>query len=230
MPYIGKSPVSGGFHKLDNLTASATATYALTLNSAAYYPETANHLIVSLNGVTQAPQDSFTVSGSNLVFDSALTASDTIDYIIALGDVYSVGTPSDGTITSAKLDSAFSATLAKLNTAQSFTAAQRGSTDTDTTNTGNVTLDFNTNQNFVLTLTGNVTLVNPTTEAVGQSGFIVFIQDATGSRTVSLGTDYETAGGSGITLSTAADAVDVVPYYVEVTGTILLGAPLLAFS
>jgi len=230
MPYIGKSPVSGGFHKLDNLTASATATYALTLGGAAYYPETANHLIVSLNGVTQAPQDSFTVSGSNLVFDSALTASDTIDYIIALGDVYSVGTPSDGTITLAKLDSAFSATLAKLNTAQSFTAAQRGSTDTDTTNTGNVTLDFDTNQNFVLTLTGNVTLVNPTTEAVGQSGFIVFIQDATGSRTVSLGTDYETAGGSGITLSTAASTTDIVPYIVVASNRILLGAPQLAFA
>ena len=64
MPYIGKNPVSGGLHKLDAFTASATATYALTLNSAAYYPETANHLLVSLNGVIQAPQDSFTVSGS----------------------------------------------------------------------------------------------------------------------------------------------------------------------
>ena len=64
MPYIGKSPVSGGFHKLGSLTASATATYALTLNGAAYFPETANQLLVSLNGVIQAPQDSFTVSGS----------------------------------------------------------------------------------------------------------------------------------------------------------------------
>ena len=36
-------------------------------------------------------------------------------------------------------------------------------TDTDTSNTGNVTLDFAANQNFVLTLTGNTTLVNPTT-------------------------------------------------------------------
>ena len=63
-------------------------------------------------------------------------------------------------------------------------------TDTDTSNTGNVTLDFSANQNFVLTLTGNTTLVNPSTEQVGQSGFIAFIQDGTGSRTVSLGTDY----------------------------------------
>jgi hypothetical protein len=103
MPYIGKSPVGGGFHKLDNLTASATATYALTLGSAAYYPETANQLLVSLNGVIQAPQDSFTVSGSNLIFDSALTASDSIDFVVALGDVLGVGSVSDGAITTAKI-------------------------------------------------------------------------------------------------------------------------------
>lgn len=103
-------------------------------------------------------------------------------------------------------------------------------TDTDTTNTGNVTLDFSANQNFVLTLTGNVTLDNPTTETVGQSGFIVFIQDATGGRTVSLGTDYETAGAAGLTLSSAASTTDIVPYVVAASGRILLGAPQLAFA
>ena len=103
-------------------------------------------------------------------------------------------------------------------------------TDTDTSNTGSVTLDFGANQNFVLTLTGNVTLANPSTEQVGQAGVIVFIQDGTGSRTLSLGTDYETAEGAGITLSTAASAVDVVPYFVKASGSIQLGAPQLAFS
>lgn len=115
MPYIGKAPVSGGFHKLDSLTASATDTYALTLGSAAYYPETANQLLVSLNGVIQAPQDSFTVSGSNLVFDSALTSSDSIDFVVALGDVLGVGTPTDGTITTAKIGNG-AVTSAKLDT------------------------------------------------------------------------------------------------------------------
>ena len=96
--------------------------------------------------------------------------------------------------------------------------------------TGATTLDFDTYQNFVLTLTGNVTLANPTTEAVGQSGFIVFIQDGTGSRTVSLGTDYETASGAGLTLSTIASTTDLVPYIVAASGRILLGAPQFAFS
>jgi len=105
-----------------------------------------------------------------------------------------------------------------------------GKTDTDTSNTGNVTLDFSANQNFVLTLTGNVTLVNPSTESVGQSGFIACIQDGTGGRTLTLGTDYESAGGSGITLTSTASATDLVPYVVVAANRILLGAPQLAFS
>ena len=103
-------------------------------------------------------------------------------------------------------------------------------TNTDTSNTGSVTLDFAANQNHVLTLTGNVPLANPSTEQVGQSGFIVLIQDGTGGRTVSLGTDYETAGGAGLTLSSAASTTDIVPYVVAASGRILLGAPQLAFA
>ena len=111
----------------------------------------------------------------------------------------------------------------------SLAASATGATQTANA-TGSTTLDFATYQNFVLTLTGNVTLANPTTEAVGQSGFIVLIQDATGFRTVSLGTDYETAGGAGLTVSSAASATDIVPYVVTASGRILLGAPQLAFS
>jgi len=103
-------------------------------------------------------------------------------------------------------------------------------TNTDTTNSGNITLDFSTHQNFVLTLTGNVTLVNPSTEAVGQSGFIAFIQDSTGGRTVSLGTDYETPAAAGLTLTSTASATDLVPYLVVASNRILLGTPQLAFA
>ena len=159
--------------------------------------------------------------------DNAITAAK-----IAAGAV--VADIADSSIVTAKLaDNAI--TTAKITDAN-VTAAKlasvnfAGNTLTDTSNTGSVTLDFATNQNFVLTLTGNVTLANPTTEAVGQSGFIVFIQDSTGSRTVSLGTDYETVGGSGLTLSTAASTTDVVPYIVVASSRILLGTPQLAFS
>ena len=114
-----------------------------------------------------------------------------------------------------------------------FSHAAIGSTQTATL-TGATTLDFQTYQNFILTLApssgSSITLSNPTTENVGQSGIIVFIQDGTGSRTISPGDNYETPTGGGITLSSTASAVDIVPYFVKAADSIQLGAPQLAFS
>jgi hypothetical protein len=103
MAYIGKQPLVGNFTLLDSITATTTDTYALTKDSVAVFPQTPANCIVSLNGVIQAPTDSYTISGSDIVFASALTGSDSIDFITVLGDVLNVGTVSDGTIGLAKL-------------------------------------------------------------------------------------------------------------------------------
>jgi hypothetical protein len=103
MAYIGKQPVVGNFVKLDAITTSATATYNLLNGGVAYFPQTANNCIVSLNGVIQSPTSAYTISGSTIVFSDALTASDSIDFILVLGDVLAIGTPSDGTVSLAKL-------------------------------------------------------------------------------------------------------------------------------
>ena len=103
MPFIGQEPITGAYHVLDAITASATATYNLQLDGGAFSPATANQLLVSLNGVIQKPGSSFTISGSQITFSSALTSSDSIDFIIALGDVLSVGTPTDGSVATAKI-------------------------------------------------------------------------------------------------------------------------------
>ena len=116
------------------------------------------------------------------------------------------------------------------NLVSTFGAAARGKTLTAGSQSGNVALDFNANQNFVLTATGNVTLTNPSTEAVGQSGIIVFIQDGTGSRTLSTGTDYETPAAAALTISTAANSIDVIPYFVSAANSIKLGAAQIAFG
>ena len=105
MPFIGKQPQVGAYSKLDAITTSATATYNLVLNGAAYYPQSANHLIVSLNGIIQAPQDSFTVVNDTIVFVTTLSSSDSIDFVMALGDTLDIGTPSDGTIVGSKFAS-----------------------------------------------------------------------------------------------------------------------------
>ena len=111
-----------------------------------------------------------------------------------------------------------------------MTGAVVGATDTDTSNSGTVDLDFTANTNFVLTLTGNVTSLTASNEVAGQSGFIVFIQDGTGGRTVALHGDYETAAAAGLTLTATASATDIVPYVVAASSRILLGAPQLAFA
>ena len=103
MPFIGTQPDVGGYSVLDALTASATASYTLQLNSANFVPNSANQLLVSLNGVIQKPGSSFTVSGSTLTFSSALSSSDSIDFILAMGEPLLVGTPSDGTVSTAKI-------------------------------------------------------------------------------------------------------------------------------
>ena len=109
-------------------------------------------------------------------------------------------------------------------------ATQIVNSDTFAGATDSVLLDFNSFQNFIITLEGNVTLANPTTENVGQTGVMVFIQDSSGSRSLTLGGDYESVGGSGITLSTGANAVDILPYMVVAANRIALGAPQLAFA
>ncbi len=220
-------------------TAQAAAETALDNFEDTYLGAFASDPTVDNDGDALTAGDLYfnTVSNNLKVYtgsawaDAALTAADFLTVANNLSDLDNAATARTNLGLAIGTDvQAYDADTAKLDVAQTFTAAQRGSTDTDTTNTGSVTLDFGANQNFVLTLTGNVTLANPTTEQVGQSGFIVFIQDATGGRTVSLGTDYETAGGAGITLSSAASATDIVPYVVAASGRILLGAPQLAFA
>ena len=103
MAYIGNSPIIGNFQKCDALTASSTASYTLQVGGTNVSPESVNHMLVSLNGILQAPTTSFTVSGSTLTFASALTSSDSIDFVILLGNVLDLGVPSDSTVTLGKL-------------------------------------------------------------------------------------------------------------------------------
>ena len=103
MSYIGRSPQIGAYSKLDAITTDGSASYTMQLDSANFVPESVNHLIVSVNGVIQAPTDSFTVSGSTITFASSLSVSDTIDFIMALGNVLDIGTPSDSTVSLSKL-------------------------------------------------------------------------------------------------------------------------------
>jgi len=104
--------------------------------------------------------------------------------------------------------------VAKTDTAQSFTAAQRGAISA-LTDGATITADFALANNFSVTLGGNRTLANPSNQTAGQSGCIWITQDGTGSRTLAYGSQWDFTGGTAPTLSTAAAAVDCLVYAVQ---------------
>ena len=115
---------------------------------------------------------------------------------------------------------AYDADTAKTDTAQTFTAAQRGALRYESSVSGNTALDFSLANNFELALTGNATFDNPTNMVAGQSGSLFLVQDATGSRTAAWGAYWKFPGGTAPTLSTAANSQDRVDYIVRHTSVI----------
>ena len=99
---------------------------------------------------------------------------------------------------------------AALATAQTFTAAQRGSVSA-LTDGATITPDFSLSNNWSLALGGSRTLANPTNLTAGQSGTIVITNG--GAYTLAFGSYWKFAGGTAPTLT--ASATDVIAYYVE---------------
>jgi hypothetical protein len=90
------------------------------------------------------------------------------------------------------------------------------------------TIDFSTFvSNAAVTLTGNITTITLTNVKAGQAGMLRFIQDGTGSRTIpaALNSIFKCAGGCSYTLSTTANAVDVIGF-VCVSATYCIGGAL----
>ena len=118
--------------------------------------------------------------------------------------------------------------------ALSLAVAQKANTFTGSLASVSGVLNFDTYNNFLITLaSGSNSLANPSTEAgnVGQTGVIIIIQPSSGNAgTISLGTDYETAESAGLTLSSGNNDYDIVPYIIKADNSILLGIPALNFG
>ena len=105
MAYIGKTPTVGNFQVCDAISVvNGQAAYTLQVGGSNVEPESANHMLVSLNGILQKPGSSFTISGSTMTFASNLATGDVIDFVQILGNVLDLGQPSDDTVTAAKLN------------------------------------------------------------------------------------------------------------------------------
>ena len=107
MPYLGQEPITGNFIKLDTISVvNGQATYSMQKDSVNFSPGSAQQMLVSLNGIIQNPGSSFSISAHQITFASALVTGDVINFILVLGDVLNIGTPSDNSVTNDKLATA----------------------------------------------------------------------------------------------------------------------------
>ena len=101
MSYIGRGlDKISNIEKLDAITFDGSQSYSLTKSSVAFTPNSANSLIISINGVCQF--GNVTVSGTSVDFGVAMPSTDTNDFILHLG-VGLVTNVADGAITTARI-------------------------------------------------------------------------------------------------------------------------------
>jgi hypothetical protein len=117
--------------------------------------------------------------------------------------------------------------LMRLGTAQEYTK-QHNFNATTLTDGVNISWNLDDNQVASVTLAGNRTLDNPTNLKDGATYVLTVKQDATGSRTLAYGTAYKWPGGTAPTLSTGANAVDILTFVCD--GTNMYGVAQLNFS
>ena len=207
-------------------TAAGTTTLTVSSNCLQFFTGTTTQTVVLPVASTLTAGQRFEIhnnSTGNITVNSSgsnLVATVLPTYTVVLTCILTSGT------TAASWDadiqgftSLSGANIAVLNSAQSFTAAQRGSIST-LTDGATITPDFALANNFTVTLGGSRTLANPSNLTAGQSGSIFIVQDGTGSRTLAYGSQYDFIGGTAPTLSTAAAAVDRIDYIVRTTGSI----------
>lgn len=111
--------------------------------------------------------------------------------------------------------------FASLVSPNSFTAAQ-AVTPVALTDGATINTNADLSNTFTVTLAGNRTLANPTNLRNGAIYTWRVRQDATGSRTLAYGSKFRWPGGTAPTLTTAANATDLISgQYFSDTDTIL---------
>lgn len=149
----------------------------------------------------------------------------------------------NSSITAAKLASGvLPTTIANATTATSFTANQTFVVANVTnqlissgaayqniirlTDAATITPNLAQTNSFIVTLGGARTMANATNIISGQSGVIFVQQDGTGSRTLSFGTGWRFPGNTAPTLTTTANAVDMIVFTAWTTSNIAAQAVL----
>ena len=200
MAYIGKQPVVGNFQVCDAISVvNGQAAYTMQVGSTNVEPENANHMLVSLNGVLQKPGSSFTISGSTITFASNLVTNDVIDFIILLGNVLDIGTPSDGTITEAKLDT-----------------NSGGIIDWQAVVTSNTTMVSGRGY-FVNTTSGAITMTLPSSANRGDEVHVIDYAATADTNNITIGRNSHKIQGASSDLTVATERAAFTLVYVDST-------------
>lgn len=121
-----------------------------------------------------------------------------------------------GVLTSVRLSLSTLVTwLRGLTTA--WTANQNIAPVKNATATGTVTINAALSNNYRFIQTGNTVIANPTNLVDGMVLNFMFVQDGTGSRTLTFGSKFKWPGGSAPTFTTTANAVNFVSAYYDAT-------------
>ena len=79
--YLGRSPTTGSYEKLDNIDSGfngSNTAFNLTAGGVAVVPGTEQNLLISISGVIQEPGVAYTLTGaSQITFTGAPQSSDT---------------------------------------------------------------------------------------------------------------------------------------------------------
>ena len=157
-------------------SGSGDISYNSTTGDISYTAAAASHDSVATQG--QIDSAAVALTGTQTVA-GAKTFSDTIDFDNFMSLTAAGGTQYisfDGGIDFQDDNGVLGSLFAISGTTGKITIPRAAVAGTQSASvSGATTLNFDTYQNFVLTLTGATTLSNPTTETVGQSGFITFI-------------------------------------------------------
>ena len=190
MPYLGKSPQHGNYSKIDDFSGDfdgSDATHAIASNSIAITPVRPEALIISINGVIQEPVTDYTVSGTNITFTTAPASTDSF-FGIVMGEQLAIGTPSDATVTSAKLSG-------DLTLPGKLTAAG------DTAASDNASIGYTSAEGLILTgqgSTNDITIKNDADAVVAKV--------LTGTTNFELAANLVLASGQGIDFAATADS------------------------
>ena len=143
MAYVGKSPQTGAYQILDDISGSFTGStpgpFNLTVGGTAVSPGNEASLIISVSSVIQQPISAFTITGSQITFTGNPAASDTF-FGVVLGDTFDIGTPTDSTVTAGSLASTFFMKNAQTWSSISMSGTNNGALVGPVTISGTITI------------------------------------------------------------------------------------------